>query len=50
MGREDLPEEVESVNRPITSGGVETVIEDLATGRGPGLGGFTGEFCHLERS
>ena len=32
------------MNRPITSNGIETVIKNLPTNKGPGPDGFTGEF------
>ena len=37
-------EEIESMNRPITSNEIETVIKNLPTNRSPGPDGFTGEF------
>ena len=37
-------EEIESINRPITSTEIETVIKNLPTNRRPGPDGFTGEF------
>ena len=37
-------EEIESINRPITSTEIETVIKNLPTNKGPGQDGFTGEF------
>ena len=37
-------EEIKSINRPITSTGVETVIKNLTTNKSPGPDGFTGEF------
>ena len=36
-------EEIESLNRPITSEGIESVIKNLPTNRSPGPGGFPGE-------
>ena len=44
----DLPklnqEEIENLNRPITSTETETVIKILLTNKSPGQDGFTGEF------
>ena len=48
LERYNLPrlnqEEIENINRPITSNGIETMIKNLPTNRSPGPDGFTGEF------
>ena len=48
LGRYNLPrlnqEEIENMNRPITSNAIETVIKNLPTNKNPGPDGFIGEF------
>ena len=38
-------EEIENMNRPITSTEIETVIKNLPRNKSTGSDGFTGEFC-----
>ena len=42
-------EEIENMNRPITSNGIETEIKNLPTNKSPGPDGFTGEFYQTFR-
>ena len=53
LERYNLPglnqEELENMNRPITSNEIETVIKSLPTNKSPGPDGFTGEFCQTFR-
>ena len=37
-------EEIENLNRPITSTEIETVTKNISTNKSPGPDGFTGEF------
>ena len=42
-------EEIENINRPITSTKIETVTKNLPTNKSPGPGGFTGELYQTFR-
>ena len=42
-------DEIENLNRPITSTEIETVIKYNTTNKGPGPDGFTGEFYQTFR-
>ena len=42
-------EEIENINRQITSTEIETVIKNLPTNKSPGQDGFTGEFYQIFR-
>ena len=42
-------EEIENINRPITSPEIETVIKSLPTNKSPGPNGFTGKFYQTFR-
>ena len=42
-------EEIENLNRPITSTGIETVIRNLPANKSPGPEGFTAEFYQKVR-
>ena len=53
LGKHNLPrwnqEEIENINRPITSTEIKTVIKNLPINKSQGQDGFTGEFCHTFR-
>ena len=53
LERYNLPrlnqEEIENMNRPITSNKIETVIKNLPTNKSSGPYGFTGEFYRMFR-
>ena len=42
-------EEIENMNRPVTSNAIETVIKSLPTNKSPGPDGFTDEFYQTFR-
>ena len=53
LERYNLPrqnqEEIQNMNRPITSNEIETVIKNFPTNKSPGPDGFTGEFYQTFR-
>ena len=53
LERYNLPrlnqEEIENMNRPLTSNEIETVIKNLPTNKSPGPDGFPGEFYQTFR-
>ena len=53
LERYNLPrlyqEEIEDINRPITSNDIDTVLKNLPTNKGWGLDGFTGKFYEIFR-
>ena len=53
LERYNLPrlnqEEIENMNRPITSTQIETVIKELPTNKSPGPDDFTGKFYQTFR-
>ena len=42
-------EEIENINRPVTSTEIETVIKNLAANKNPGQDGFTSQFYQTFR-
>ena len=42
-------DELQYINRPITSNVIETIIKNLPTNKSPRPDGFTGEFCQTFR-
>ena len=42
-------EEIEKLNRMITSREIEPVIKNLSTNKSPGPDGFTGEFYQISK-
>ena len=53
LEKQNLPrlnqEEIENINRPLTSTEIETVIKNLPTSKSPGPDSFTGEFYQIFR-
>ena len=53
LEKENLPtlneEEIENINRPITSTEIETVMKNLPKNKSQGPNGFTGEFYQTFR-
>ena len=53
LERYNLPrlnqEEIENMNRPITSTEIESVVKNLPTNKSPGTGGFTAKFYQTFR-
>ena len=53
LGKFNLPrlnqEEIEIMNNPITSTGIEAMIKNLSKNKSPGPEGFTGEFYQTFR-
>ena len=53
LEKQSLPrlnqEEIENINRPITTTKIETVIKNLPTNKSQGPDGFTGEFYQTFR-
>ena len=43
-------EEIENLNRPVTSTEIELLIKNLSTKKSPGPDGFPGELYHLKKN